>query len=93
MTLWFQQFWALFLKRVYNSARFWGAAVSQLLLPVGFILFALILAVTSSTRNEDDPKRLLSLKNSALSSDNISLFYAQFGDLNPINFSVSFCYT
>lgn len=79
----------MFLKRVYNSVRFWGAVVSQLLLPVGFVLFALILAVTGSSRNEDDPKRSLDLKNSALSSDNISLFYAQFGESFPFDFSVS----
>lgn len=88
MNLWFQQFWAMFLKRVYNSLRFWGALVSQLLLPVGFVLFALVLAVSGPAQNQDDPKRSLDLKNSAESPDNISLFYAQFGESSPLNFSV-----
>ena len=91
MNLWFQQFWAMFLKRVYNSARFWGAVVSQILLPVGFVVFALILAVSGPTQNQDDPKRSLDLKNSAASPDNISLFYAQFGESSPLIFSVCDC--
>ena len=92
--LWFQQFCAMFLKRIYNSFRFYGAVVSQLVLPLVFVLFGLILIVTVPSSNEDDPKRSLGLSASAISPDNVSVFYAQFGDISVgssnFNFSVSF---
>jgi len=88
LTLWIQQFWAMFLKRFYNSLRFFGAVFSQFLLPMLFVLFALVLAVTIPNPNQDDPRRALLLENSAL-SDNITVFYAQFGDEgnSPLDFS------
>lgn len=89
-TLWVQQFWAMFLKRFYNSVRFFGALFSQFILPMLFVLCALVLAVTLPGPNQDDPRRALLLENSAL-SDNITVFHIQFGDevSNPFNFSVS----
>ena len=90
ITLWVQQFWAMFLKRFYNSVRFFGALFSQFLLPMLFVLFALVLAVTIPGPNQDDPRRALLLENSAL-SDNITVFYVEFGNEvnSPLNFSVS----
>jgi len=78
----------MFLKRFYNSLRFFGAVFSQFLLPMLFVLFALVLAVTIPNPNQDDPRRALLLENSAL-SDNITVFYAQFGDEgnSPLDFS------
>ena len=91
--LWLQQFYAIFLKRIYNSLRFYGAIVSQLVLPLIFVLFGLILIVTVPSGNEDDPKRSLGLDSSAISPENVSVFYAQFGDLSVgssnLDFSVS----
>lgn len=64
--------------------------VTQFILPMLFVLSALVLAVTFPNPNQDNPKRSLSLENSALSS-NITVFYVQFGDEvdSPLNFSVS----
>ena len=94
MTLWIQQFWAMFLKRFYNSLRFFGAVFSQFLLPMLFVLFALVLAVTIPNPNQDDPRRALLLENSALSS-NVTVFYVEFADEqnSPLNFSVSQIHT
>ncbi|XP_019855200.1 PREDICTED: ATP-binding cassette sub-family A member 3-like [Amphimedon queenslandica] len=77
--LWCQQFWAIFLKRFYNSLRFWVAIIWQLIIPLLFVLWGLILGVTNTGFNADDPSRVLTIENSAL-SDNRTFFYAQFGD-------------
>ena len=91
MVLWFQQFCAMFLKRVYNTIRFWQAIFSQLILPLLFVLFALILAKTLPNANENDRSRALNVDNSGLDASNRLLFYAVFGEnLSDIfNFDVS----
>ncbi len=88
IVLWFQQFVAVFVKRVLNSMRFWAAVVSQFVLPLVYVLLALILAKTLPNPDVDDPNRELRIENSALSS-NIYLFYADFSGSGPVNFSVS----
>ena len=87
MQLWLQQFWAMFTKRFYNSLRFYAAVISQIFFPILFILFGMILAVTGPGHDQDNPKRVLTLKNSALFGGNISLFYAQLGEINVGNTS------
>lgn len=76
--LWLQQFVAMFMKRFYNSLRFYIAVITQLVLPLIFILLALILIKIPSYLGEQ-PQRLLTLKNSALSR-NATAFWAQFGE-------------
>ena len=85
MVLWFQQFCAMYLKRCYNSLRFYIAVITQLLLPMIFILLALILIKIPVPNIGDEPRRLLTLHNSALSR-NVTAFWAEFGDQSP-NFS------
>ena len=85
--LWLQQFWAMFTKRFYNSLRFYAAVVSQIFFPILFVLCGMVLAVTGPGRDQDDPKRVLTLKNSALFGGNLSLFYAQLGEINVGNTS------
>lgn len=89
-TLRMQQFWAMFLKRFHNSLRFFGAWFSQLIIPIAFVLVGLLLTLVIAIPNQDDPKRALHLDNSAL-SNNITIFYAQFGDEanRPLDFTVS----
>lgn len=59
-----------------------------------FVSLGMVLAITVPGRDQDDSKRVLNLDNSALFTDNLSLFYAQFGDINVNNtmliLSVSF---
>lgn len=45
----------------------------------------MVLAITVPGRDQDDSKRVLNLDNSALFTDNLSIFYAQFGDININN--------
>ena len=85
-TLWLQQFVAMFLKRFYNSLRFYIAVITQLVLPLIFILLALILIKIPNPNLGDQPSRLLTLENSALSR-NVTTFWAQFGD-TPANFDL-----
>ena len=80
LVLWCQQFCAMFLKHFYNSLRFWQAIITQLILPLMFVLIALILAVTLPNANENDPSRPLKIDNSALDADNRTVFYAELGD-------------
>lgn len=87
MVLWVQQFWAMFVKRFYNTLRFYGALVSQLLLPLLFVIFALSVAVSVPSNQRDDPPRTLLLNNSGLVPGVSITFYAQFG--GSINLSVS----
>ena len=87
--LWFQQFYAMFLKRLYNSIRFWQAIITQLVLPLLFVLIAMILAVTLPNANENDPSRSLTIKNSALDPGNQLVFFADFGENSSIDFGVS----
>ena len=86
ITHWFQQFCAIFLKGVYNSFRSYIALLSQLVLPFLFVLIGLILAKTTPSTIEDDPKRSIELRTSAVSTNNLTLFFAQFGDL-PLDLS------
>ncbi len=90
LTLWVQQFCAMFLKRFYNSLRFWTALISQLFLPLVFVLLALVLAVTLPDPSDNDPSRDLILQDSAL-SNRIYLFHADFTDntSGPIDSAVS----
>ena len=82
----------MFLKRFYNSLRFWQAIVTQLILPLQFVLIALILAVTLPNANENDPLRPLTIGNSALDPDNRLIFFAELGEgpSNAFDFDVRF---
>ena len=75
----------MFLKRFYHSLRFYAAVISQILFPVLFVSLGMVLAITVPGRDQDDSKRVLNLDNSALFTDNLSMFYAQFGDINVNN--------
>lgn len=77
LCLWLQQFWAMFLKRFYTSIRFYPALITQFLLPVLFVVFGLLVVVTSPDRANDPPRALL-LSNSGLDSRNTTLFFAEF---------------
>ena len=72
----------MFLKRFYNSLRFYVAVITQLILPLVFMLFALILIKIPNSGLGDQPSRLLTLRHSALSR-NVTAFWAQFGDTPP----------
>ena len=80
VTLWVQRYWGMLVKRLLTSLRFWQAAVSQLLLPLFFVGYAMVLARTILfTDNASDPRRRLGLRESSLSDENRTLFVAQFG--------------
>ena len=75
---WLQQFCAMFLKRMYHSLQFLVSIIWQLVIPMGFILWGLILGVTIPGLNTDDENRLLSIPNSVLIENNITFFWADF---------------
>ena len=87
--LWFQQFVAMFMKRFYNSLRFYIAVFTQLLLPLVFILLGLILIKIPASQFGDAPRRELTLHKSAMSR-NVTAFWAQFGE-TPQQFDFAVC--
>ena len=90
--LWVQQFAAMFLKRFFHSIRFWQAIIWQLVIPLIFVLFGLIVAKVVpklDTRVTSTPSRVLSIDNSA-PSNNVSLFWASFDP--SLSFTVSASY-
>ena len=90
-----QQFWAMFVKKFHISLRAYGFLISQIFVPVVFIVFANILLISNPGDTRLEPKRALTLDNSALFADNLTLFYAQFGNIStddasePFSLSVS----
>eukprot|EP00123_Amoebidium_parasiticum_P015512 comp23006_c0_seq1/m.36687 comp23006_c0_seq1/g.36687 ORF comp23006_c0_seq1/g.36687 comp23006_c0_seq1/m.36687 type:complete len:1736 (-) comp23006_c0_seq1:41-5248(-) len=59
--LWMQRFQALFLKRLINSKRDWKVASAQLILPVIFVILAMVVAKAASpvgNTAQGDPPRL-----------------------------------
>lgn len=83
MKLWFQQFVAMFMKRFYNAFRYWMAILWQLIIPILFVVLALVVAKLMSQSGSDDsnePSRVLTIKNSAPSHDT-SFFWADFASL------------
>ena len=86
----------MFVKKFYISLRAYGFLISQIFIPVLFIVFANVLATIdvgeSDTNTDSEPKRALTLENSALFVDNLTLFYARLGTNNsfqPFLLSVS----
>ena len=82
-------------KKFYISIRAYGFLISQLLLPAFFVILGNVLAISGSGAgaSSQDPKRLLTLDNSALFVDNMTLFYAQLGDPSIDNISDSFIFS
>ena len=78
--LWVQQFYGLLVKRFLHSIRNWRAIITQIVLPVIFILLGLILIETVPGTTAEDKSRILNLPESALTDDNIVAFFAEFGD-------------
>ena len=90
--LWLQQFLAMFLKRVYNSLRYYIAVVTQLVLPLIFIILALFIVKIPSNTPRDDPRRVLTLRHSSI-SDTAEVFLAEFTDVpQAFSFEVSHSY-
>ena len=89
--LWLQQFLAIFIKRFIHSVRFWVAIIWQLVIPMIFVLWGLLVAEFVPGTTSDPPNRLISVPNSAPSVENITFFWASFlpeGD-NRVFFNVS----
>ena len=78
--LWIQQFYGLLVKRFLHSIRNWRAIITQVVLPVIFILLGLILIETVPGTTQEDRQRILNLPESALADDDIIAFIAEFGN-------------
>ena len=65
------------------SVRFWQATLAQYLIPILSVLVALVIVVTLPDGSGNDPKRSLSIENSAIDADNRILFWAEVGEDPP----------
>ena len=86
VVLWLQQFWAMFLKRYYNARRYYVAVITQLIFPLVLLVLALLIVKFPSIIFTDDPRRVLTLRQSSL-SDRAEAFFVHFGDATPPVFS------
>ena len=66
----------MLLKKLLNTCRFLMSFVWQLLLPLLFVLFGLVLGSVVPGLNTDDPPRVITISSSA-QSDNRTFFWAQ----------------
>ena len=80
----------MFLKKFFVSIRAYGFLISQLVLPAFFIILANVLAISIPSSGGQEPRRALTLENSALFVDNLTLFYAQFDNISIDNTSEPF---
>ena len=85
ISLWVQQFWAMFIKRFYYTIRFYPSLVIQIVFPVIFTLVGILVILTS--KQGDDRPRFLFMNNSALDSSHLIAFHAEL-DGRYLNFSV-----
>lgn len=79
----------MLLKRAIHALRFPAAIVLQFLIPVCCILLAMVLVLSFTSSSNSDPKRVLTINNSALLSSDLTLFYAQFENSSGLDLSVS----
>lgn len=76
------------MKRFLHSIRNWRAIITQLVVPILFILLGLILVHTVPGTDAPDEPRVLNIPNSAI-EDDIITFYAELGSGDPAVFTVS----
>lgn len=70
------------MKRFLHSLRNWRAIVTQIIIPIVFIMLGLVLIETVPEITSNDEKRSLNMPESALIEDKIITFYAEFGGSN-----------
>ena len=85
--LWLQHFRAMFVKRFYYSVRFYPSLIVQVVFPILFTVFGLIVIISNS--KGVDPPRVLSMRSSGLDSGNTTIFYAEL-EGHYMDFSVRF---
>ena len=78
----------MFVKRFFNTVRFWQSFVLEIVFPVAFVIIALIIAKVVGELSSNEVKRSITIQSST-SSSNRTLFWAQFGSGYPITFTVS----
>ena len=93
--LWILQFFAMLMKRFYVAVRFWQVTLPQYLIPILSVLVALVIVMFLPNKRGNDPKRALTLSNSAIDPSNRFLFWADVGEnsTNLFNFRVRSVHT
>lgn len=81
LSLKWQQYKAMFMKRFLNSKRDKKAIITQLILPLVMVLFGLLLITTIPAR-DNDPPRVLKLSNLSVDGVHTKAFFADFRNLS-----------
>ena len=90
--LWFQQLWAMLLKKAWYSFRRYGFIILQIILPLFFTLIGLIVIKIPSSGSSSQPNLKLTIQNTFPNPNRASMFYMQvpgIGDNLPTNFSLN----
>lgn len=86
VTLWLQQLWALLVKQFLHFVRYSPWISVQIIF---IMILAMVLVVLASGGVRSDPIRPLNVASVSGSTENLTMFYAQFGKFDTINFTVS----
>jgi hypothetical protein len=87
--LWFQQLYAMLLKRVVHAIRSPLATALEVVLPIGGVFVAMVFALAIGSRVQSDPSRTLTIPSSSEQLVDLKVFYAQFGNSTGLNLNVS----
>ena len=91
VVLWFQQLWAMIIKKAWYSLRRYGFVILQIILPLIFTVLGLAMVKFLSQPSSPDPSIQLSVQNAFPRPDLVSLFHMQVPEsMNtlPNNFSL-----
>ena len=90
--LWFQQLWAMIVKKAWYSFRRFGFIILQIILPLFFTIVGLAVVKIPNSGPSAQPNLKLTIQNTFPTPSRASMFYMQvpgIGDNLPVNFSLN----
>ena len=92
IVLWFQQLWAMIIKKALYSLRRYGFIIFQVILPLLFTLLGLTLVKTNKSGASSDPNLKLTVENTFPKSNRVSMFHMKVPGIEsiPNNFTLDF---
>ena len=87
--LWWQQYYGLLLKKMYDTVRFWQTLCATYLIPITACLLGLLLFRFLFDFAVPNPQRALRVDNSGSELDHQILFWSELDNINTFDFGVS----
>ena len=82
IVLWFQQLWAMLIKKAIYSFRRYGFIILQIILPLFFTLLGLALIKADSNEPGQQPSRRLTIDDTFPNTDRVSMFHLKVPGIN-----------